>query len=383
MYKCKRSMIGLVCLVVTLSVLHQSISAITIDMVPVGNPGNAPDKYYSNSNPGHLQFGAVAYDYRIGTYEVTNDQYVEFLNAKAASDPLLLFNATTGTGGITRSGTNGNYSYASKIGWGNKPVNWISWYDAIRFANWFNNGQGSGDTESGAYTLGLLGAGGIPVNGLSITRNPGAKWFLPSEDEWYKAAYYDGVTGNYFQYPTGSNTAPTNEPPPGGANSANYDGGPQRDLTNVGAYTATMSPYGPFDMAGNVWEFNESLIYGMYRVFRGGTFQSSFSGYLLSSFRNYDDPSSKASDYGIRLASIPGPDGIGDFNHNGTVDAADYVVWRKTGINGQQGYNDWRSHFGQPAGSGSGAIANATVPEPSTLLLAITAFATLLTVRRR
>ena len=43
------------------------------------------------------------------------------------------------------------------------PVNFETWYDTIRFANWLNNGQDSGDTETGAYTLGTLGAGGIPV----------------------------------------------------------------------------------------------------------------------------------------------------------------------------------------------------------------------------
>ena len=79
-------------------------------------------------------------------------------------------------------------AYTAKPNMGDKPVNFVSWYDAIRFANWLNNGQGDGDTETGAYTL--LGGTPTPSNGSSITRNPGATWFLPSEDEWYKAAYY-------------------------------------------------------------------------------------------------------------------------------------------------------------------------------------------------
>jgi hypothetical protein len=61
----------------------------------------------------------------------------------------------------------------------------------------------------------------------------------------------------------------------------------------------------------------------------------------------------------------------GDFNGNGNVDAADYVVWRK-GLGTtytQNDYNVWRAHFGQTSGSGAGASANATVPEPATLLL--------------
>ena len=148
------------------------------------------------------------------------------------------------------------------------PVIFVSWYDALRFANWLHNGQGSGDTETGAYTLdgGTL----TPSNGLSITRNAGALWFLTSEDEWYKAAYHqnDGVTANYFDYPTGSDTAPIAEPPAGGSNSANYE--QVFDVLTVGgAYTASDSSYGTFDQGGNVWEWNESLILDR-RGFEGG-----------------------------------------------------------------------------------------------------------------
>jgi formylglycine-generating enzyme required for sulfatase activity len=59
-------------------------------------------------------FGTVAYDYRIGAYEVTNSQYVEFLNAKAISDPLTLYNTNMGSnprGGIARGGNEGSYTY--------------------------------------------------------------------------------------------------------------------------------------------------------------------------------------------------------------------------------------------------------------------------------
>jgi dienelactone hydrolase len=63
----------------------------------------------------------------------------------------------------------------------------------------------------------------------------------------------------------------------------------------------------------------------------------------------------------------------GDFNHDGSVDAADYVVWRKGlgTIYTQNDYNIWRVHFGQTPGSGAGASTNAAVPEPTTLVLVI------------
>ena len=138
--------------------------AVTIDTVPIGNPGNAGELSGAGACAGGYGpdaiVAAVAYNYRIGTTEVTNSQYAEFLNAKAASDPFGLYNTFMSDGlnygGITQSGPSGSYTYATIAGRGDMPVNWVSWYDSIRFANWLHNGQGSGDTETGAYTLGRL-----------------------------------------------------------------------------------------------------------------------------------------------------------------------------------------------------------------------------------
>ena len=281
--------------------------AVTIPTVLVGNAGNAADPRVMTD--GTTGYGSVAFDYRIGTTEVTNAQYAEFLNAKAASDPLRLYSVGMGSsfgfGGITRSGSSGSYTYATIGGRGVMPVNYVSWYDTIRFANWLHNNQGSGDTETGAYTL--LGGTPTPTNGLSITRNEGATWFLPGENEWYKAAYHknDGVTSNYFDYPTSSNTVPTAQAPPGGGNSANY-WPPVGDLTNVGAYIASDSPYGTFDQGGNLWEWNEALISGVFRGVRGGSFGDS-SSLLLASFRINAFPAGEDADIGFRVAMVPEP----------------------------------------------------------------------------
>ena len=124
-------------------------------------------------------------------------------------------------GGISFNTGNPNGSKYSVIsGRANHPVNYVTWYDAIRFANWLNNGQGSGDTETGAYTLldGRRHARAFQRHS-SITRNAGATVFLPSENEWYKAAYYNPGTSSYFQYPTSSNTAPTASGPTAAPNS--------------------------------------------------------------------------------------------------------------------------------------------------------------------
>jgi formylglycine-generating enzyme required for sulfatase activity len=206
-------------------------------------------------------------------------------------------------GGINfTAGNLAGSKYSVISGRGDHPVNFVTWFDTVRFANWLNNGQGTSDTESGAYKLD--GGGPTPSNANSITRNAWAKVFLPSENEWYKAAYYNPGTNSYFLYPTSSNTAPTPEAPPGGNNSASYEN-VVGHLTDAGAYTGTTSPAGAFDMGGNVWQWTESLIEGSFRGLRGGSFFDN-SGLLLSSSRYNGSPSNESIyGSGFRLASKP------------------------------------------------------------------------------
>jgi len=94
-------------------------------------------------------------------------------------------------------------------------VNYVSFWDAARFANWFGNGQGNASTETGAYTL--LGGTPTPSNAATVTHNAGASIVLPSENEWYKAAFYDPASNGFFDYPAGMNAqigcaAPTATP---------------------------------------------------------------------------------------------------------------------------------------------------------------------------
>ncbi len=250
---------------------------VVIEMVTVGDPGNAPDAG---------GYGAVDHTFEIGKYEVTNSQYAEFLNAVAASgDPHGLYSTDMGggwndIGGISRGVSTRDRStwvYAARPNRGNRPVNYVSWVCALRFANWMHNGQGSGDTEDGAYDVSL---------GHDAVRKPGARFFLPSEDEWYKAAYYKGggTDAGYWDYPTQSDTAPIPELPPGtdmANGSANYlSDGDYVDTTyyttEVGAYSAKPSSgaYGTFDQGGNLFEWNDTLVgvVNPYHGLRGGSF---------------------------------------------------------------------------------------------------------------
>jgi formylglycine-generating enzyme len=273
--------------------------AVTMDWTFIGNSGNACDTQSQGC------FGAVGYAYYVGTYEVTNSQYTEFLNAKAASDSLDLYNTNMGTsiyGGITRSGSSGSFTYSAIAGRGDMPVNFVSFYDTLRFTNWLNNGQGIGDTETGAYTL--LGGTPTPINGTLVTRNPGANTFVTSEDEWYKAAYYDASSAGYFDYPAGSDTQTTCSTPTATANRANCGSVP--NLTIKGSYTGSASPYGTFDQGGNVWEWNETIINAIFREVRGGSRAFNASN-LAAASRSVDDPSGASPVNGFRVAMIPEP----------------------------------------------------------------------------
>jgi formylglycine-generating enzyme required for sulfatase activity len=255
---------------------------VVMDFVPVGNAGNAADTRYST--PG---YGAVAKDYQIGKYEVTAGQYTSFLSAVAATDTYGLYNASMWSSDygckIQQSGSSGSYAYSVAADRANRPVNYVSFWDAARFVNWLHNGQGGGSTESGAYSN---------VGQSTFARNADAKYWIPSENEWYKAAYHKSNVAGYWDYPTSSDSINTSM--------ANYGYSPVDNTTDVGAY-AYASPYGTFDQGGNVWEWNETAI-GSSRGLRGGYWYGN-SRYLLASNRNNNNPTNENNNIGFRVAS--------------------------------------------------------------------------------
>jgi formylglycine-generating enzyme required for sulfatase activity len=298
-----------------------------METVLVGDVGNPND-------PATGAFwGSVAYPFRMGKYEVTVGQYTAFLNAVAINDTYFLYNTKMATdlnvAGISRRGAPGSYSY-QVIGSANHPISYVSWGDAARFANRLHNGQTT-TTEDGAYTLDGATSGSALT---TVTRNASAAWFIPSEQEWYKAAYHrpsteGGDSDDYWTYPTRTNDYPYSDQPPGSdapiqTNSANFHNDDSRPngfndgyavtgsqtyssgrnyLTDVGAYTLSPGPYGTFDQGGNVVEWNETLLSGSYRAARGGSWNDTWLA-QLSTFQLSLNPTHEDSGIGFRVASL-------------------------------------------------------------------------------
>jgi formylglycine-generating enzyme required for sulfatase activity len=305
---------------------------IAMAMTPVGNAGNTADE---------TGYGKVNYDYYIGTYEVTNAQYAAFLNAVASTaDNHGLYDSKMGSdqshGGIEAStGNTGEVivtTYAVKPGFDNKPVNFVTFQDAVRFANWL----GTGETENGVYTL---TPDGITSN--SITRNQdvwtgnAGYYAIASENEWYKAAYYDPTrdeTGGYWLYPTRNDTISYTTDAADGVNLSLRAPGESVELTEAGSYIHASSYFGTYDQGGNVWEWNETIS-DTNRGLRGGAYSSedvleaasSTHGIISSGFAN--------SSIGFRvvafsLPSVPEPGAVA-----GAMGLAVLAVgvWRRRG----------------------------------------------------
>ena len=154
-------------------------------------------------------YGAVDYVFYIQKYPTTNGDYVLFLNTADPTgnnqynlySPLM---ATETQGGIVYISSNsiGN-KYVVKNYMANKPVIYIDWFKSSRLCNWTHNGaNNSASTENGVYNL----------NDPSIDKNVASTCWIPTENEWYKAAYYDPTksngAGGYWKYATKNDITP-------------------------------------------------------------------------------------------------------------------------------------------------------------------------------
>ncbi len=338
----------LAAMLVAVSTLRPVSAQVTFDWTTVGNPGNAPDTLTMTKGavPDNTTgYGSVGYTYQISKYDVTNAQYVQFLNAvdPAGSNTLRVYTTKMSdpnanppglayTGGIDRNPAAGiGLKYSAKAGQENTPAIWINWASGARFVNWLANSQGSGSTESGVYDMSVFTGNSYAT---PPARANGATVFLPSEDEYYKAAYYDPTksgTGGYWQYGTQSNTAPSSVAPAGTSNSANIGAGTDGQsagtlastmattgstfdsavnyLTAVGAYTAATSAYGLYDVEGLVYNWTEGTrtsFGNQLPIYRGGSWRYN-EGASGAAYRNVYSGANATSYawYGFRVASLP------------------------------------------------------------------------------
>jgi hypothetical protein len=265
----------------------------TLDFVTVGNAGNTDDLGAGGglySSP----YGGVLYEYRMGTFEISQEQ-------------------------IEKATASGLASVVAGAHTGAEPAANITWYEAAAFVNWLNTSTGhqAAYQLTGVTALTLWSAAdawdndpGAGVD-LNLYRHKDAYYFLPSEDEWYKAAYHqnDGVTANYWDYATGSNSIPTAVASGTGAGTAVYNG--QADPAEVNL-AGGLSAYGTMGQNGNVWEWQESAFTAPNdnssenRAFRGGGW-SDTEGFLRSSGRLGNAPAVSNIDVGFRVASVPEP----------------------------------------------------------------------------
>lgn len=278
-------------------------SAFTFEAVAAVAPASRSIGLDGNNIPDTTGYGSVPYEYALTRFEITNREYATFLNHVARSDPFTLYDPNMASdpaaGGIVQSGIDGAYVYSTVPGFDNKPVAYVSYWDALRFANWTENGQPYGasssiTTENGAYPL----TGADETSTSAGPRNPGIAWWLPNENEWYKAAYYDD--GLYRDYPNGSSSPMTcGAPSSPGFNLANCDlvlGG----TSQIGSYPNSENPFRLLDMGGNISEWVESVP-GPQAVRRGGSW-SDDSTAMSSVSRLLAAPLAADSTSGFRLA---------------------------------------------------------------------------------
>jgi formylglycine-generating enzyme required for sulfatase activity len=259
--------------------LANTIRGIDIDFVNIGHVGNAGDSRINNQAiPRYC--GSVSYDYRIGKCEITNAQWGTF--TAVAGSP---------TGNPATA-----YDQSAQFTGAQQPTNKVSWYEAAQFCNYLT----SGNKNLGAYQLGIDGS--ITIDRASAKSTYGTIYVLPTEDEWYKAAYFKPDGSGYSTFANGTDVGPSESEACYGQNL------PYTGPWNVGS--GLIEQNGTFDMMGNVYEWNERLFTGNCRGFRGGSYRDAYDTYVSSGFNDYYLPLQEYNNIGFRIVEIPEPASI-------------------------------------------------------------------------
>ena len=274
------------------------------DWATIGAPGNRPTQPHEVPWQPGLQVGSVPYEYRITRTEVTVSQYIDFVRAYAPyweGPPGAI--ALTGSMIYWRP-ERGYYIHAGEENFATNAT----WPMAARFCNWLHNGRASdlAAFETGVYDM----ASG------ARERLPGATYWLPTEDEWLKAGYYDpdrygpGEEG-YWLYPNrGNDPLIRGLPEDGGETNAGLLGA----WMPVGQYPNAASPWGLLDLSGGESEWFETYVDvqgGHFRAYRG-SWNGGTPGDVDDRLDTSGYYSFASSRLGVRLGStIPTPSTAG------------------------------------------------------------------------
>jgi len=239
------------------------------DWATIGDVGN-PAYFGPNPYGGAWDRGSVSYAYRMSTMEVTTAQWLEFANAMGAlGDPFGIGNLVTFWGADQITAPPGQFRYGLRGDMAEPelmPVFGMPWYNAARYCNWLhNNKELSLDAlVTGAYDTTTWRVD--PNTGRQLAderRLPGAKFWIPSWDEWIKAAHWDptkGGTGGWWLYPYQSDEPPIyGLPGEGGQSNAFVETG-NRDDWRLGLYPDATSFYGLLDLSGGASEWIEDFV---------------------------------------------------------------------------------------------------------------------------
>lgn len=260
-----------------------------MEFVTIGNPGNAADTT-GIPNP----VGSVGYIYEMGKYEVSEQMITKYNAEFGNENSLVVTHLNQGP---------------------NRPATSITWNEAARFINWLNTSTGG----FAAYKFGSTGVNDAPVlwtvsdlldyDASNPYRSKRTRFVLPTSNEWYKAAYFNPSNGTYYDFPTGSNTAPVAVSSGTLANTAVYGQSEFQGSAEVDK-AGGLSPYGVMGLGGNVWEWEETSFDlnnnsgSKDRALRGGHWYEG-SSYLSSTFRgNGGGPFFSDGRVGFRVAMV-------------------------------------------------------------------------------
>ncbi len=309
-----------------------------VDFVTITAPGNAPWAGNGTEGDRAIGRGGVNYEYRIGRYEVTTSQWVEFFNAAydRADAPLPHLLPPTFWGAtLTTPNNPGRQRWSVPVGNEMLPTGNISWRMAAMYCNWLHNGKGADRSAfmNGAYDVSTFGYSGTTFTD-QLTHHADARYWIPTWDEWLKAAHYDPAASQWRIYPNGTDSPMTYGPPGqrvrttfplgpdpagplaqanGGWDSLNFPGFSPYAVP-LGAYADVQSPWGHFDVAGGTAEWTEhvNMVAGLYPIGRrfDGSAWATSQAMLSDQIHNVggDFPSLSTYDLGFRIASsVPSP----------------------------------------------------------------------------